>query len=67
MRSVRGEHANDQPLSGSAMNQAAYLALLEPGDTDLAMDLSHGGHLTHGAPVSHMGRLFKFVRYKTKP
>ncbi|WP_243360826.1 serine hydroxymethyltransferase [Fundidesulfovibrio terrae] len=59
------EHANVQPLSGSPMNQAVYLGLLEPGDTILAMDLSHGGHLTHGAPVSHMGRLFNFVRYKT--
>lgn len=61
----RAEHANVQPLSGSPMNQAVYLGLLEPGDTILAMDLSHGGHLTHGAPVSHMGRLFNFVRYKT--
>ncbi|QAZ66853.1 serine hydroxymethyltransferase [Solidesulfovibrio carbinolicus] len=61
------EHANVQPLSGSPMNQAVYLGLLEPGDTILAMDLSHGGHLTHGAPVSHMGRLFNFVRYKTNP
>jgi len=63
----RAEHANVQPLSGSPMNQAAYLALLDPGDTVLAMDLSHGGHLTHGAPVSHMGRIFRFVRYKTEP
>jgi glycine hydroxymethyltransferase len=62
----RAEHANVQPLSGSAMNQAAYLACLQPGDTVLAMDLSHGGHLTHGAPVSHMGRLFNFVRYQTQ-
>lgn len=61
------EHANVQPLSGSPMNQAVYLGLLAPGDTILAMDLSHGGHLTHGAPVSHMGRLFNFVRYKTDP
>ncbi len=61
----RAEHANVQPLSGSPMNQAVYLGLLNPGDTILAMDLSHGGHLTHGAPVSHMGRIFNFVRYKT--
>ena len=63
----RAEHANVQPLSGSPMNQAVYLGLLNPGDTILAMDLSHGGHLTHGAPVSHMGRLFNFMRYKTIP
>lgn len=63
----RCDHANVQPLSGSAMNQAVYLGLLEPGDTILAMDLSHGGHLTHGAPVSHMGKLFNFVRYVTDP
>jgi glycine hydroxymethyltransferase len=62
----RAEHANVQPLSGSPMNQATYFALLEPGDTILAMDLSHGGHLTHGAPVSHMGKIFHFVRYKTR-
>ena len=63
----RAEHANVQPLSGSPMNQAVYMAFLDPGDTVLAMDLSHGGHLTHGAPVSHMGRIFNFVRYKTQP
>ena len=63
----RCEHANVQPLSGSAMNQAVYLGLLEPGDTILAMDLSHGGHLTHGAPVSHMGKIFNFERYVTNP
>ncbi len=63
----RCEHANVQPLSGSPMNQAVYLAFLKPGDTILGMDLSHGGHLTHGAPVSHMGQIFRFVRYKTDP
>jgi glycine hydroxymethyltransferase len=63
----RADHANVQPLSGSPMNQAVYMACLEPGDTVLAMDLSHGGHLTHGAPVSCMGRIFNFVRYKTQP
>src|SRR5215468_2537690 len=63
----RCEHANVQPLSGSPMNQAVYFAFLAPGDTVLAMDLSHGGHLTHGAPVSHMGRIFRFVRYRTLP
>jgi glycine hydroxymethyltransferase len=63
----RAEHANVQPLSGSPMNQAAYFGTLTPGDTVLAMDLSHGGHLTHGAPVSHMGKVFNFVRYKTHP
>ena len=63
----RCEHANVQPLSGSPMNQAVYLAFMKPGDTILGMDLSHGGHLTHGAPVSHMGQIFRFVRYKTDP
>jgi glycine hydroxymethyltransferase len=63
----RSEYANVQPLSGSPMNQAVYFGLLTPGDTVLAMDLSHGGHLTHGAPVSHMGKVFNFVRYKTHP
>ncbi len=61
----RCDHVNVQPLSGAPMNAAVYLALLEPGDTVMGMDLSHGGHLTHGAPVSHMGRLFNWVRYKT--
>jgi glycine hydroxymethyltransferase len=63
----RAEHANVQPLSGSPMNQAVYFALLRPGDAILAMDLTHGGHLTHGAPVSHMGRIFRFARYRTEP
>ncbi len=63
----RCEHANVQPLSGSPMNQAVYLAFMKPGDPILGMDLSHGGHLTHGSPVSHMGKVFNFVRYKTQP
>jgi glycine hydroxymethyltransferase len=61
----RAEHANVQPLSGAPMNQAVYFGLLKPGDAILAMDLSHGGHLTHGSPLSHMGKIFRFVRYKT--
>jgi len=63
----RCDHANVQPLSGSPMNQAVYLALLRPGDTIMGMDLSHGGHLTHGSPVSHMGKLYNWIRYKTQP
>ncbi len=57
------EYANVQPHSGSSANMAVYFALLNPGDTVLAMDLSHGGHLTHGAPVSFSGRLYNFVHY----
>ncbi|MBN1665415.1 MAG: serine hydroxymethyltransferase [Deltaproteobacteria bacterium] len=59
------EHVNVQPLSGAPANIAAYLAVLKPGDTILGMDLSHGGHLTHGSPVTHMANLFNFIRYKT--
>jgi len=59
------EHVNVQPLSGAPANIAVYFALLEPGDTILGMDLSHGGHLTHGHPVTHMVKVFNFVRYKT--
>ena len=61
------EHANVQPLSGAPMNAAVYFAVLQPGDTVLGMDLSHGGHLTHGAPVSHMGALYNWIRYKSDP
>ena len=59
------EHVNVQPLSGAPANIAVYFALLKPGDTILGMDLSHGGHLTHGHPVTAMAKIFNFVRYKT--
>ncbi len=58
--------ANVQPHSGAPANLATYFALLEPGDTILGMDLSHGGHLTHGHPVTHITKVFNFVRYKMK-
>ncbi|MGL4772410.1 MAG: serine hydroxymethyltransferase [Clostridium sp.] len=57
------EHANVQPHSGSQANMAVYFTVLEPGDTVLGMDLSHGGHLTHGSPVNFSGKLFNFVSY----
>ena len=57
------DYANVQPHSGSQANTAAYLALLQPGDTLLGMSLSEGGHLTHGSPVNFSGRLFKAVHY----
>lgn len=59
------EHVNVQPLSGAPANIAAYFALMEPGDTILGMDLSHGGHLTHGHPVTSIAKVFNFIRYKT--
>jgi glycine hydroxymethyltransferase len=58
------DHANVQPHSGAQANEAVYHSWLEPGDTIMAMDLSHGGHLTHGAPVTVLSKLFNFVRYK---
>ena len=57
------DHANVQPHCGSSANLAAYFAALEPGDTILGLELSHGGHLTHGDPVNFSGKLFRFVRY----
>ncbi len=59
------EHVNVQPLSGAPANVAVYSALLDKGDTIIGMDLSHGGHLTHGHPVTWMAKLFNFPRYKT--
>lgn len=58
--------ANVQPLGGANANIAMYFALLQPGDTVLGMDLSHGGHLTHGHPVTYITKIFNFVRYKMK-
>jgi glycine hydroxymethyltransferase len=62
----KADHANVQPHSGAPANEAVYSAWMEPGDTILAMDLSHGGHLTHGAPVTRSAKLYNFVRYKMK-
>ncbi|HTX74022.1 MAG TPA: serine hydroxymethyltransferase [Rectinemataceae bacterium] len=57
------DHANVQPHSGSQANMGVYFAALKPGDTIMGMDLAHGGHLTHGAPVSFSGKMYKVVRY----
>ena len=59
----KAEYANVQPHSGSGANMAAMMAVIEPGDTVLGMDLAHGGHLTHGSPVSFSGKLYHFVHY----
>lgn len=62
----KADHANVQPHSGAAANEAVYYAWLNPGDTVLAMDLGHGGHLTHGAPVTRSANIYNFIRYKMK-
>ncbi|MBX5476261.1 MAG: serine hydroxymethyltransferase [Clostridia bacterium] len=62
-RLFNAEHANVQPHSGAQANMAAYAAVLQPGDTILGMNLSHGGHLTHGSPVNFSGQLYKIVPY----
>ena len=61
------EHANVQPHSGAQANQAAYMALIQPGDTVLGMSLAEGGHLTHGSPVNFSGKLYRFVAYGVHP
>ena len=60
------EHVNVQPHSGAPANMIVYSAILQPGDTVLGMDLSHGGHLTHGHPVTLSAKIYKFIGYKTK-
>lgn len=62
----KADHANVQPHSGAPANEAVYSAWLEPGDTILAMDLSHGGHLTHGNPMTRSAKLYNFIPYKMK-
>jgi glycine hydroxymethyltransferase len=61
------EHVNAQPHSGSQANMGVYLSVMDPGDTMLGMNLSHGGHLTHGSPVNFSGKLFNVVAYGVRP
>jgi glycine hydroxymethyltransferase len=61
------DHVNVQPHSGSQANMAVYLAVMNPGDTMLGMNLTHGGHLTHGSPVNFSGKLFRVVAYGVRP
>lgn len=60
------DHANVQALSGAAANLCFYTAVMEPGDTILGLDMAHGGHLTHGAPVTFISKVFRFIPYRTK-
>lgn len=66
-RLFHADHANVQPHSGAQANNAVYNAWLEPGDTVLGMDLGHGGHLTHGSPVTQSAKIYNFVSYGTDP
>ena len=67
MRLFHADHANVQPHSGANANEAVYFAWCEPGDKILAMSLSHGGHLTHGAPVTRSAKIYQFIDYGTTP
>jgi glycine hydroxymethyltransferase len=67
LRIFGADHANVQPHSGAQANMAVFFALLEPGDTILGMNLSEGGHLTHGSPVNFSGRFFNVVPYGVRP
>jgi len=62
-RLYHAQHANVQPHSGAQANMAAYFTLLQPGDSFMAMERDHGGHLTHGSPVSFSGRLYRLIPY----
>jgi glycine hydroxymethyltransferase len=66
-RILGADHVNVQPHSGSQANMAVYLAVMNPGDTMLGMNLTHGGHLTHGSPVNFSGKLFRVVAYGVRP
>ena len=67
MKLFHADHANVQPHSGANANEAVYFAWCEPGDKILAMNLSHGGHLTHGAPVTRSAKIYNFIAYGTAP